>query len=477
MVAATTVAAFYLFLVPKAWTIIGNFHLAVGNRQAALKAFDHVCSIWPRLFDADTVLFSRGVLLMSRQEHWEDRHLDAEADFRAVISSQPDHTNAIFNLGLLLSKADDAVRTSEAVPFLRRALALSEAAGEVEEDLARRRHELGAVLLQMTGQQQTGQQQTGQQQTGQQQTGQQETGQQSHAEEASALLLYPHVDATRSRFIADIADVPSSLVTQAYRLVPAAEDEKSEYTYAHMLYGVLAAVDCAGLVAVAEALAASRGGWTRGRHEAYPTTDLPLSELPQSHTAVANANIALRDAVLLALSRGYPSLAGLPLYVDDAFIAKYEEGHMYEEGHAGHQQGVLGGAQRMLNFHKDGTPLSFICTLAEPRAGGGTVFRALLPPAAAARVRAGDATAGIDYGVGNESVLVTLPGDCVVFAGGALLHGGVPVATGARFLLVGFVEVGRGANRAERRQYAAHRELWHAATKADERVGSEHRAV
>ena len=39
-----------------------------------------------------------------------------------------------------------------------------------------------------------------------------------------------------------------------------------------------------------------------------------------------------------------------------------------------------------------------------------------------ARVRVGDATAGVDYGPGNASILTTPSGDCVVFAGGALLH-------------------------------------------------------
>lgn len=436
IIAAGTLLSFYLLVFPKLWTSVGDSYNRLGDRRSALQAYDRVLRVWPRLFNADDVLFSRGTLLMSRQEHWEARHVDAEADFRAVLASQPDNANAHSNLGLLLSEIDGEIdggsrsRLVESASFLRKGLALAEAAGEPMEDLNHRRHTLGAVLLQL-----------------------------ARAEDASALLLYPHLDALESRAVAAFANFAStahSLLRTGER--PTAENE---FTSARMVHGVLSVADRDMLVSVAEAHAATHGGWTRGRHEAYPTTDLPLSALPRSSPAVAAATAALRHAVLPAMVRAFPSLAGLPIYVDDAFVAKY---------------GEQGGAQRMLAFHSDGTPLSFICTLAEPSGGGGTVFRSLLPTAVAAGVKAGDSTSGLDYGPRNESVVVTKAGDCLIFAGGALLHGGAPVTAGVRHLLIGFVEVGRadGAEHeaeeggAQRSGYAAYHERWIEAKRAGE---------
>ena len=457
----------YLVVFPKILSVVGESSLAMGNRQAALRAYDRVLRIWPRLFDADAILFSRGTLLMSHQEQWEHRQLDAEADLRAVIASQPDHTNAHFNLGLLLSQMSDGARASEAVVHMRKAIALAESAGEAPDDLRRRRHDLGTLLLQ-----------------------------EARTEEAAGMLLYPHLDATRSHAAADITTFP---VTRAQRVMYVADSEgveavqkvadgtraprsmptgATEFMDAHVLSNVLAVADCEALVAIAEVHAQSHGGWTHGRHEAYPTTDLPLSVLPQSAPSVTNVLASLRDVLLPTMVRSYPSLTGLPLVVDDAFVAKYAA-HTGTDG-AAPAQGLLAavgassssGAQSMLAFHKDGTPLSFICTLAEPTAGGGTVFRALLPSADAARVRAGDATAVIDmHGAGERATLVAPTGDCLIFAGGALLHGGVSVTSGVRHLLIGFVEVGRaGADVGGRGRYALYRAQWSATKEADDKL-------
>ena len=399
-IAGVTLLSSYLLIFPRVWTMVGDVYLRLGDRHASLQAYDRVLGVWPRLFNADNVRFSRGTLLMSRQEHWEARHVDAEADLRAVLASQPDHASALHNLGLLLSEIDGGSRVPEAVPYLQQGLAIAEEAGEDERDVARRRHRLGTVLLKL-----------------------------GRSEEASRLLLYPHLDASQS-FAAAAAGPSGShpkLHPHAHRLLHAGPPADNEFLYAHREKAVLSLEDCSALIAASEGHAAAHGGWTRGRHEAYPTTDLPLSALPK--LSATPAVDALRTAVLPGLVRSYPSLVGLPLYVDDAFVAKY---------------GGQGGAQRMLAFHVDGTPLSFICTLAEPDGGGGTIFRSLLPPEVAAGLRAGDATSGVDDGLRNSSVLALGAGDCLLFAGGALLHGGAPVTAGVRYLLIGFVEVGHG---------------------------------
>ena len=328
--------------------------------------------------------------------------------------------NAHFNLGLLLSEMDDATRHSEAVRFLQ-------AGSPSPRRRARWRRSSGVVG----------------------------TGSAWPSCSWGASARRPRCCSTRtwtrrgSRAVAaateeeDAASRPPTSRAQPLLYAERSAEAGSaanEFVHAHVLQAVLHAADCAALVAVAEAHAAANGGWTRGRHEAYPTTDLPLSALPRTSAAVTRAVSALRDSVLPAMVRAYPSLAGLPLFVDDAFVAKYAAGGAGEEG-----------TQRMLAFHRDATPLSFICTLARPAAGGGTVFRSLLPPVAAAAVRSGDATAAVDYGplgAGNASVLTTSVGECLVFAGGAALHGGAPVTAGVRHLRVGFVQVGRGGGAA-----------------------------
>ena len=118
-VVALLLLVIYLTLYPRMWAFIGDIRLRLGDRPGALRAFDNALDVYPRLFHANDVLFSRGTLLTSQQEHWEHRHPDAEADLRAVLASQPDHANAAFNLGLLLGQTEDHARVSEAVPFLQ----------------------------------------------------------------------------------------------------------------------------------------------------------------------------------------------------------------------------------------------------------------------------------------------------------------------------------------------------------------------
>ena len=442
------------------WAFIGDICLRLGDRPGALRAFDHALGVSPRLFNADDLLFSRGTLLMSQQEHWEHRHPDAEADLRAVLASQPDHANAAFNLGLLLGQTEEKARVSEAVPFLQRALTLADEAEEERDDLDKRRHALGVALLQL-----------------------------GRRTEATALLIYPHWAPGQSSTGSSGGGTAWAGAFDLHGLELEADGDgasDNEFLHARTLRGVLTPNDCAALVGVAEVYAASHGGWTRARHEAFPTTDLPLSALPQDTPSVAHAVNALREAVLPAMVQAYPSLAQLSLYVADVFVAKYVGGDgsgsdLSGGGHGGGQggggravAGKSGRAQRMLAFHSDGTPLSFICTLAVPRQGGGTVFRALLPPDVAAGIGAGDATSGFDYGPGNRSVFVTAVGDCLIFPGGALLHGGVPVIAGVRDLLIGFVGVGRfdsdaadkGAGGAS--SYKDYRDLWSATKHADQ---------
>lgn len=313
--------------------------------------------------------------------------------------------------------------------------------------------------------------------------------------------------------------------------------------------------DCAGLVEAAEAHAAGFGGWIRDRHAlgstehhrryvrpkrgsasssvswgtadrhewslADGTTELPLWALWDAVPAKLNTQEALRDRLLPSFTRLFPSLAGLGVFVDDAFIAKYEassevdrgvrrgwNGHEIQYGEyaadetfeawvppahgsppvEGRGWGTFGTKwgrpegqhdpppirgytefQREVAFHRDGAPMTFVCPLTEADAGGGTVIRAMLPADKQAKVRSGRKPSSLtsdfgDSGLGRgqgvsasmkqglsgldpslqfgSAVLVPPPGSCLLFAGGAWLHGFMPVTEGSQYLLVGTVKAG-----------------------------------
>ena len=83
--------------------------------------------------------------------------------------------------------------------------------------------------------------------------------------------------------------------------------DSTEFAMAAEIGGVLAVETCMAVVAVAEEHAAEHGGWSTGRHQQYPTTDLPLSHLDAAkHASVAAVSRALRDALLPAFAHAFP---------------------------------------------------------------------------------------------------------------------------------------------------------------------------
>ena len=134
-----------LFGAPRFYTMMGKLREADGELTRAVDAYDRVLAVWPRLFDADEILFKRAVLLMSTEESGSPRLADAEADLRSLLVSQPDNANVHFNLGIVLGELVDAgARAADAEPHFLRALALTE--HEVPEDRARRHEGFGRLL-------------------------------------------------------------------------------------------------------------------------------------------------------------------------------------------------------------------------------------------------------------------------------------------------------------------------------------------
>lgn len=170
----------------------------------------------------------------------------------------------------------------------------------------------------------------------------------------------------------------------------------------HLLHETIAPIfsreECQRIVDEAEAIA-SRIAWTTNRHGNYPTTDLPLVELPET---LAFLQVALEERIYPALRSQFGSFLPDPskLRVADGFVVKYD----------------ASAGQNELKPHRDGSLLSFNIALNKSTEyeGGGTWF------------------ASLDQAIKLEQ------GHMVSHASG-LLHGGHGITTGTRYILVSFV--------------------------------------
>ena len=145
---------------------------------------------------------------------------------------------------------------------------------------------------------------------------------------------------------------------------------------------------------------ANEMGWTTTRHGNYPTTDLPIVELP---TTLQFLKVALVERIYPLLRQQFGEFlpdGGKSLRVADGFIVKYD----------------AEGGQTELKPHRDGSVLSFNIAL-NPMSefdGGGTWFASL------------DGPVKIDQGE-------------IVSHSSSLLHGGHGITRGKRYIIVCFV--------------------------------------
>jgi len=190
---------------------------------------------------------------------------------------------------------------------------------------------------------------------------------------------------------------------------------------------VLSRDECEAVRLAASIAARARGGWDRTRHRKYPTQDLPLRCLP----APLRQRVceALFRRVIRPLAPTFCGPAFLPemLEMRDAFVVQYDA-----DDPAG---------QRALAMHTDASLFSVNVLLSDPERefiGGGTLFDF---------VRKG---LNEEDGAGAEPVAATegswtvrpAQGTAIVHSG-QLLHGGLRIERGKRYILVGFIEVRR----------------------------------
>ena len=181
--------------------------------------------------------------------------------------------------------------------------------------------------------------------------------------------------------------------------VPGPDGDHLVHTSAQPL---LTASECDAIVAESEEWATAAGGWTSKRHFNHPTTDIPLAELPRTRELLNADVLPSRIYPMLgnAFERSLPNWRALR--VADAFVVKYN----------------AAAGQTHLSTHRDGSVLSFNIALNErgEYEGGGTWFEGL-----------------------GRSVPIEKGHVCCHASG--VLHGGHPISSGTRYILVAFVIV------------------------------------
>lgn len=193
---------------------------------------------------------------------------------------------------------------------------------------------------------------------------------------------------------------PQSIVERTYT----SEDYDSQIPYAdgHLLhktkFPIFSGIECERIVKEAEAVA-SKIEWTKNRHGNFPTTDLPIVELPET---LSFLKLALVERIYPLLRKQFGNYLPDPsrLRVADGFVVKYD----------------AAGGQKELKPHRDGSVLSFNIALnpASEFEGGGTWFASL------------DDAIKIEQGH-------------LVSHASALLHGGHGISQGKRYIMVAFV--------------------------------------
>ena len=170
--------------------------------------------------------------------------------------------------------------------------------------------------------------------------------------------------------------------------------------------------ECAKAIEIAEAHAASHGGWTSSRHTQAATTDMPVKDIPE---LLDWFNDKLATTLFPMLAARYPDKISSPdlLRAHDSFIVKYD--------------GDKDGAQNSLAVHTDESAFSFTIALNDRSEyeGGGTCFES---------IRLNEADGG-DKGGDFEPLTLNADAGGVVAFPGTIRHGGSPVTKGVRYII------------------------------------------
>lgn len=162
--------------------------------------------------------------------------------------------------------------------------------------------------------------------------------------------------------------------------------------------GAISSTACSSWINTAEAHARNRGGWDVDRHKSVATTDLPIHEIP---SILREWNLIFRQIIGPFIQERFRIGVGdTNLRVHDAFIVKYD----------------ASAGQCQLPVHTDQGHFSITLSLNDPIQynGGGTIFPE------------------------HEFIVRPKCGDFVAFRS-CLAHGGVPITSGVRYIVVAFL--------------------------------------
>lgn len=153
---------------------------------------------------------------------------------------------------------------------------------------------------------------------------------------------------------------------------------------------------CRYVINECEKYATNNGGWTTTRHHKYPTTDLPVDKIP----SIFGIILETLKTITSKISISYGLHDDMAIDIKDLFVVKYSHD-----------------AQNQLEMHTDGSFISFNILLNESSEfeGGGTYFEDGLT----SRLEQGD----------------------ILIHSSKIKHSGLPITSGCRYLLVGFVNV------------------------------------
>jgi len=168
---------------------------------------------------------------------------------------------------------------------------------------------------------------------------------------------------------------------------------------------ILSSEECAQAIQWAESAAESRaGGWTTSRHYAVPTTDIPIHEVPpllEWFKGVLESR--LRPLLAMQFGEDEVGIGGSGVFIHDAFVVRYD----------------ASGGQNHLPLHRDQSTHSFTIALnsLSDYDGGGTYIASI------------------------KRAVRPSKGGALSFRGDELLHGGDPVVSGRRYIIVAFCYV------------------------------------
>ncbi|CAM9739300.1 unnamed protein product [Discosporangium mesarthrocarpum] len=184
----------------------------------------------------------------------------------------------------------------------------------------------------------------------------------------------------------------------ALLLLVAALQPANRTTLIHQL-PLLTEDECDWIVQAANRNIEAIGGWTSGRHRAYPTEDVPVAKIPDVDVFLRGV---LEERILPAARDLYSLGAKAEMELLDMFLVRYSL-----EG------------QRSLDSHVDSGHLSFDIMLTT----NGTDFRG----------------GGVHYKALGETL--SPPKGSVIIHPAKLVHAGVEITEGWRYVVVGFTRV------------------------------------